>query len=70
MTIIVKRSGGAGHWAYETANIVEDAKKAFGKVPDRTLSGIAILTDSNDTHSPAACDYDNIGFASLPTSDQ
>lgn len=63
MYIIVKRSGGGG-WANESANIVADATKAWGKVPDRTLSGVGILTDSNATHSAASCDYDNIGYAS------
>lgn len=62
MYIIVKRSGGPGQWVEESTNIVEDAKKAFGKVPDRTLSGIAILTDGNATNTPAACDYGNIGY--------
>lgn len=66
MTIIVKESGKPGQWAYECANILEDAKKAFGKVPDRTLSGIAILTDGNATKTPAACDYDSIGYEALP----
>lgn len=64
MHIIVKRSGGGGQWVGESVNLLEDARKAFGKVPDRTLSGIAILTDGNATQSPAACDYDNIGYAS------
>ena len=62
MYIIVKRKGSPGSWQYETANIAEDAKKVFGKVPDRTLSGIAILTDGNATNTPAACDYDSIGY--------
>lgn len=66
MYIIVKRSGGGGNWANETVNLAEDAKKAFGKIPDRTLSGVAVLTDGNATHSAAACDYDSIGYASLP----
>lgn len=61
--IMVKETGSPGRWADESANIVEDAKKAFGKVPDRTLSGIAILTDGNATHSPAACDYDSISYS-------
>lgn len=70
MYIIVKRSGSGslGRWVNESTNVIEDAKKAFGKVPDRTLSGVAILTDGNATHSPAACDYDSIGYASLPQS--
>ncbi len=63
MTMIVKQTGGGGGWVNESTNVVEDAKKAFGKVPDRTLTGIAILTDGNATKSPAACDYDSIGYA-------
>lgn len=65
MYIIVKRSGGGslGGWVSETANVLEDAKKAFGSVPDRTLSGVGILTDGNATHTPASCDYDSIGYA-------
>lgn len=66
MTIIVKESGDPGKWVWESTNLMEDAKKAFGKVPDRTISGIGILTDGNATKSPAACDYDSIGYASLP----
>lgn len=65
MYMIVKRSGSGslGQWVHESVNIVEDAKRTFGSVPDRTLSGIAILTDGNATNSPAACDYDSIGYA-------
>lgn len=63
MYIIVKRTGNSSKWVTEKTNIVEDAKKAWGKVPDRVLSGIAILTDSDATKSSAACDYDNIGYS-------
>jgi hypothetical protein len=66
MTIIVKETGSPGRWVYESTNLQEDAKRAFGKVPDRTLSGVAILTDGNATHTPTACDYDSIGYAALP----
>lgn len=67
MHIIVKRSGhgGLGRWVNESTNILEDSKKAFGEVPDKTLSGIAILTDGNATKTESACDYDNIGYGSL-----
>jgi len=64
MTIISKEVGGTGVWKSESANILEDAKKAFGKVPDRVLTGIAVLTDGNATGQPAACDYDGFGYAS------
>lgn len=65
MYIFVKRSGASqvGQWVEESTNVIEDAKKAYGSVPDRTLSGVAILTDGNATGSEVACDYAWIGYS-------
>lgn len=46
-----------GRWLTERRNVLEDYKKAFGSLPP-LAQGIAIMTDSDNTHSSALADYD------------
>src|SRR5262245_18712666 len=57
----VLRSGtsGAGQWTDERANVAEDYRKYFGTNDVPKPSGIAVLTDSDDTKSSAQGDYAN-----------
>lgn len=48
-----------GQWTEERVNILEDYKKFFNETDTPKASGIAVLTDSDDTKSVAQGDYSN-----------
>jgi hypothetical protein len=49
-----------GKWITEKRNVLEDYKKVFKESPKNDPYLFAILSDSNDTKSSAAADYDDI----------
>jgi len=51
-----------GGWTEERVNILEDYKKFFDEAETPKASGIAVLTDSDDTKSTAQGDYANFRF--------
>jgi len=56
----VLRSGAAGNgWTHERVNVLEDFQKYFEDKGTPTPTGIAVLTDADDTKSSAAGDYAN-----------
>ena len=59
--IIVVESGAnkAGNWQFESRNIVADYHQAFGKKPGK-ISGIAIMTDTDNTSGQCQASYGNI----------
>ena len=60
--IIIVASAGAkelGHWQKRSFNIMDEYRRAFGSVPHKAPVGIGILTDGDQTHTPAICDYDD-----------
>ena len=46
-------------WVDEQVNVLEDYRRFFGETDVPTPSGIAVLTDSDDTQSSAQGDYAN-----------
>jgi hypothetical protein len=48
-----------GQWTEERVNVLEDYKKFFSETDTPKASGIAVLTDSDDTKSVAQGDYSN-----------
>ncbi|RNC79695.1 MAG: DUF3047 domain-containing protein [Balneola sp.] len=58
----------SGDWKFESRNIVEDYKAAFGEEPPR-ISGVAIMTDSDNTKAESKGYYGDIVFRSLPLND-
>ncbi len=62
--MIVLQSGDEkkNQWISETRNIAEDYRKAFGEEPPM-ISGIAIMTDSDNTGESATAWYGNIVFS-------
>jgi hypothetical protein len=56
---IVLRTGGdvGGPWVEERVNVLEDYKRYFKSDEAAKPEGIAVLTDSDDTHSRARGDY-------------
>lgn len=63
--MIVVESGAekAGQWMEESRNVYEDYKKAFGEEPPM-ISGVAIMTDTDNTGEAAAAYYGDIYFSS------
>lgn len=61
--MVVVRNGGdeVGRWRTETRNIVDDYRKAFGAEPPK-ISGIAIMTDTDNTAASATAWYGDIVF--------
>jgi len=59
--LIAVQSGNetAGKWVIETQDIIEDYRKAFGEDPPR-ISGISIMTDSDNTESSSVGYYGKI----------
>lgn len=61
--MIVVESGGelANRWIGEQRNVLEDYRKAFGEEPS-TITGIAIMTDADNTGESATAWYGDIAF--------
>ena len=61
--MIAVQSGGkrTGNWIVETQNILEDYKEAFGEDPP-AITGVAIMTDSDNTGGTATAYYGDIIF--------
>lgn len=52
MVILERGKEKAGQWVEESANVLEDYRKAFGKEPP-AMAGIAVMSDSDNTGSSA-----------------
>jgi hypothetical protein len=65
--MIVVRSGsaGVGTWVEEQRNVYEDYKRAFGEEPP-LVSGVAIMTDTDNTKESATAYYGDILFKKTP----
>ena len=61
--MIVVRSGKdkLGKWITQQRNVYEDYQRAFGEVP-ASITGIAIMTDSDNTMESAMAYYGDISF--------
>ena len=59
--MVVTRSGPGevGHWVEERRNLYEDYRRLFGAEPSR-LTGVAVMTDTDDTGERAEAWYDTI----------
>ncbi len=65
--MIVMESGPAkvGQWVTESRNIYEDYKKAFGEDPPM-ISGVAVMTDTDNTKESAVAWFGDIVFKPSP----
>lgn len=63
--VLRNETDGLGNWITEKRNILEDYKRIYGKedVDKLKIEGIMIMTDSDNTKSSAAADYDDIFFS-------
>jgi hypothetical protein len=59
--VLVVKSGTEGkeQWTEERVNVLQDYKKFFDEADVPKASGVAVLTDSDDTKSVAEGDYSN-----------
>ncbi|MEO8133894.1 MAG: DUF3047 domain-containing protein [Betaproteobacteria bacterium] len=65
--MIVVESGAArlGQWLRYERNIIDDYRLAFGEDPP-LISGVAIMTDTDNTGESAVARYGNVEFAGMP----
>jgi hypothetical protein len=66
--MIVVQSGqeAVGQWRRESRNIYQDYVNAFGETPLK-ITGIALMTDTDNTHSRASSLYGDISFSHAAT---
>jgi len=66
--MIVMESGSerVGEWIMEERNVYEDYKKAFGEEPTN-ISGVAIMTDTDNTKDSATAYFGDIVFKKSPS---
>ena len=62
MVVLQSGTARAGRWVVEKRDIYADYKKAFGGEPTR-ISGVAIMTDSDNTGESARAWYGDIVFS-------
>ena len=65
MVVLRSGPGSVGTWVEEERNIYEDYRKAFGEEPPM-ISGVAIMTDTDNTGETATAYYGDIVFKKAP----
>lgn len=66
MFAVESGSGLAGRWVTEERNVFEDYKTYFGEEPATRVTGVAVMTDTDNTGEEATAYYDNIIFKKFP----
>jgi len=61
MFVVESGSDKLGTWVIEERNVYEDYKKAFGQDPP-LISGVAIMTDTDNTKESAKAYFGDIVF--------
>lgn len=61
LIVIENGDGRVGEWVAEERNVYEDYRRAFGKDPPR-VSGVAIMTDTDNTKEQATAYYGDLVF--------
>jgi len=61
MIVVDSGEAGVGKWQSLTRNVLEDYRKAFGEEPG-PLTGVAVLTDTDNTGETAEAWYGDIAF--------
>ncbi|GAB6145100.1 DUF3047 domain-containing protein [Desulfocicer niacini] len=64
MVVVESGSAGLNTWVEEKQNILEDYRRLFGQEPPM-ISGIAIMTDTDNTGEAATTFYGDIIFSSI-----
>ena len=63
MVVASSGAGGVGQWQTLSRNVVEDFRRAFNEEPGK-LTGVAVLTDTDNTGDKAESWYGDIQFRS------
>ena len=58
--------GQAGKWVTVTVNVAEDTLKYLGKAISKDPTGIALLTDGDNSKQKVACDYADFRISDKP----
>jgi len=66
MIVVESGAESAGQWMEEERNVYKDYKQAFGEPPPM-ISGVAIMTDTDNTGESATAYYGDIVFAASST---
>lgn len=66
MIVIESGSQRVGEWVTEERNVYEDYKNAFGEEPTN-ISGVAIMTDTDNTKESATAYFGDIVFKKSPS---
>jgi DUF3047 family protein len=61
MVVASSGASGVGQWQMLSQNVVEDFRRAFGEEPGK-LTGVAVLTDTDNTGDKAEAWYGDIQF--------
>jgi hypothetical protein len=61
MVVASSGASGVGAWQTLSRNVVEDYKRAFGEEPGK-LTGVAVLTDTDNTGEKTESWYGDIQF--------
>jgi hypothetical protein len=61
MIVVESGRGQVGQWVAEERNVYEDYRRAFGAEPPM-ISGLALMTDTDDTGESATAWYGDISF--------
>ena len=65
--ILVVQSGASAEWVSERLGILEDYRRLFGRNPRWPLAAVAIMSDSDNTHTQSEIYYRNL-FLKKPKS--
>ena len=64
--LYVLKSGPAradsGGWEFEERNVLEDYQKLYGKLPEKPVGAIALMSDSDNTETSAEADFTDIAI--------
>jgi hypothetical protein len=61
MIVVESGDAKAGTWVDERRNLLDDYRRAFGEDPPK-VSGVAIMTDTDNTGETATAWYGDISF--------
>lgn len=66
-TIVLRRgASAAGGWRRERRSVTDDYRRAFGADPERGISAVALMVDTDDTRSEAVAWFDDIRLTGRP----
>ena len=65
MLVVESSAARVGQWVQAERNVLEDYRRAFGEDPP-PVSGIAVMTDTDQTGEAVTAWYGDIGLVRIP----